>query len=262
MKNIFKYLFFLASFSLFSQTNYTCNKLDSLFLRNVDKYIGKDNFKNYYYTINNQLFKKNKDKTYNYKNLSLGKIHDIAIENPLQIVLLYKSFNTVVLLDNQLNEVQKIDFNSIDPFLTITTIGFGGQNKLWFFDNNSQKIGLYDLITSTIKFLSTPFKGVISKKMATYNFFYFINENEEYQSISIFGKIENLGKIPKNDDFCFIDDGKIIFTNNNLFFVYDLNLKTISKLDINEKSFEKFFFKDGILSIFTQNKIINYQINF
>lgn len=262
MKNIFKYLFFLASFSLFAQTSYTCGKLDSLFLVNADEYIGKDNFKNYYYTSNNQLFKKSKGKTYNYKNLSLGKIHDIAIENPLQIILLYKSFNTVVLLDNQLNEVQKIDFNSIDPFLTITTIGFGGQNKLWFFDSNSQKIGLYDLITSTIKFLSTPFKGVISKKMATYNFFYFINENEEYQSISIFGKIENLGKIPKNDDFCFIDDGKIIFTNNNLFFVYDLNLKTISKLDINEKSFEKFFFKDGILSIFTQNKIINYQINF
>ena len=144
------YLLLIVTFSLYAQTNYTCNKLDSLSLKKADKFIGKDNLQNYYYTQNNQLFKQSKNKTYNYKNLALGEIHDIAIENPLQIVLLYKNFNTVVLLDNQLNEVQKIDFNTIDPFLTITSIGFGGQNKLWFFDSNSQKVGLYDLISSSV----------------------------------------------------------------------------------------------------------------
>lgn len=247
---------------MFSQTNYICNKLDTLHFEKIDQFLGKDNFKNYYYLSNNELFKHNKNKTYNYKNLALGEIHDIAIENPLQIVLLYKNFNTVVLLDNQLNEVQKINFNSIDPMLTITAIGFGGQNKLWLFDSNSQKIGLYDLISSSIKFLSTPFKGGISKKMTTYSFFYFLNENDMYQSISIFGKIENIGTIPENDNFCFLEERKVIFTNDKLFFVYDFDLKTISKLDISEKSFQNFFFKDGILSIFTENKITNYQINF
>lgn len=262
MKNVLMYLLLIFTFSLYAQTNYTCNKLDSLSLKKVDKFIGKDNLQNYYYTQNNQLFKQSKNKTYNYKNLALGEIHDIAIENPLQIVLLYKNFNTVVLLDNQLNEVQKIDFNTIDPFLTITSIGFGGQNKLWLFDSNSQKVGLYDLISSSVKFLSTSFSEIISKKMATYNHFYFENKSNEYLSISIFGKIEKIGDIPPNEGFCFLNESKIIFTNNSLFFVYDFNLKTISKLDISKKSFQKIFFKDGILSIFTQNKIINYQINF
>jgi hypothetical protein len=252
----------ILSFSLFAQTNYTCNKLDSLKFKKIDKFIGKDNFQNYYYTSDNQLFKQGKNKTLNYKNLALGKIDDISIENPLQIVLLYKSFNTIVLLDNQLNEIQKIDFNLIEPFLTITSIGFGGQNKLWFFDSVSQKIGNYDLITSSIKFLSTPLKGNITKKITTYNLFYFVNENNEYLSISIFGKIQRIGNLPPNESFCFLDESKIIFTNSNSFFVYDFNLKIISKLDISEKSSQNFFFKDGILSIFTQNKIINYQINF
>ncbi|WP_320815813.1 hypothetical protein [Flavobacterium sp.] len=262
MKTALSYLFLIVNFSLAAQTNYTCNKLDSLSFEKAEQFLGKDNFQNYYYTSNNQLFKQNKNKTYNYKNIALGKIHDIAIENPLQIVLLYKNFNTVVLLDNQLNEVQKIDFNTIDPFLTITSIGFGGQNKLWFFDSNTQKIGLYDLITSSVKFLSTPFKGIISKKMATYNFLYFINYYNEYLSISIFGKIENLGSIPANDDFCFLDESKIIFTNNDSFFIYDFAFKTTSKLNVREKSIQNFFFKDDILSIFTDNKIINYQMNF
>lgn len=252
----------IITFNLSAQIDYTCSKLDSLKLKKIDKFIGKDNFQNYYYTINNQLLKQNNNKTYNYKNLALGKIDDIAIENPLQIVLLYKNFNTVILLDNQLNEVQKIDFNLIDPFLTITAIGFGGQNKLWFFDSNSQKIGFYDLITSSVNFLSTPLKGNITKKMSTYNLFYFVNENNEYLSISIFGKIQKIGNLSQNESFCFLDESKIIFTNNNSFFVYDFIFKSISKLTISEKSSQNFFFKDGILSIFTDNKIINYQINF
>ena len=98
----------ILSFNLFAQTNYTCNKLDSLKFEKIDKFIGKDNFQNYYHTSDNQLFKQGKNKTLNYKNLALGKIDDISIENPLQIVLLYKSFNTIVLLDNQLNEIQKM----------------------------------------------------------------------------------------------------------------------------------------------------------
>lgn len=262
MKRILTYLFLTFTISLYSQNNYLCSMLDTIHFEKIDQYIGKDNFQNYYYIFNNQLFKKELDATYDYKNLALGKIHDFAIENPLQIVLFYKNFNTVVLLDKQLNEIQKINFNSIDPLLTITNIGFGGQNKLWFFDSNLQRIGLYDLVSSSIKFLSTPFKGSISKIMATYNFFYFLNENNMYQSISIFGKIENIGVVPENNGFCFLNESKVIFTKDNLFFVYDFNSKTISKLNISEKSFQNFFFKDGILSIFTENKITNYQINF
>ena len=262
MSIILRYLFIIISFSLSAQTNYICNKLDSLQFRKINKFIGKDNFQNYYYLVNNELLKQNNNQTYNYKNLALGKIDDISIENPLQIILLYKSFNIVILLDNQLNEVQKIDFNSINQNLIITSIGFGGQNKLWFFDSVSQKIGIYDLITSSIKFLSTPLKGNITKKITTYNLFYFVNENNEYLSISIFGNIQRIGNLPPNESFCFLDESKIIFTNSNSFFVYDFNLKIISKLDISEKSSQNFFFKDGILSIFTQTKIITYQINF
>lgn len=262
MKVLTVSILLIFSLQMVGQTKYTCIKKDSITINKSANYIGRDNLFNHYYLINNELFKDNKDKTFNYKNFGLGEITDIAIENPLQIVLLYKNFNTVVLLDNQLNEVQKIDFNTINPNLIISSIGFGGQNKLWIYDSNSQKVGVYDLITSTIKFISTSLNGAISKITSTYNLFYFTNENNEFQSISIYGKIENLGHLPLNDNFCFLNENKIIYTTNNLFYVYDFNLKTISELNINEKSFQNFFFKDGILSIFTQNKIINYQINF
>lgn len=51
--------------------------------------------------------KKNNTQLWQYKNLSLGKITKIDLQNPLKIVLFYEGFNSVILLDNQLNEIQK-----------------------------------------------------------------------------------------------------------------------------------------------------------
>jgi hypothetical protein len=38
------------------------------------------------------------------------KITKVDLQNPLKIVLFYESFNSALLLDNQLNEIQKINF--------------------------------------------------------------------------------------------------------------------------------------------------------
>jgi hypothetical protein len=48
--------------------------------------------------------------TFVYQNFSLGKITKVDLQNPLKIVLFYENFNTVVTLDNQLNEIQKSQF--------------------------------------------------------------------------------------------------------------------------------------------------------
>ena len=58
------------------------------------------------------MFYKTKDhQSLEYKNISLGKITKVDLQNPLKIVLFYENFNTAVLLDNQLNETQKINFS-------------------------------------------------------------------------------------------------------------------------------------------------------
>ena len=76
-----------------------------------DIFLGFDNQKSIYSLKNNILTKNSDGITYQYNNLSLGKITNVDFQNPLQIVIFYKNFNTVVLLDNQLNEIKKIDFN-------------------------------------------------------------------------------------------------------------------------------------------------------
>jgi hypothetical protein len=46
-------------------------------------------------------------KILNTKSLFGKKITKVDLQNPLKIVLFYESFNSALLLDNQLNEIQK-----------------------------------------------------------------------------------------------------------------------------------------------------------
>ena len=109
-----------------------------------DQFLGYDPF-GFYYTIKNNVFSKiNTRDTLEYKNISLGKITKVDLQNPLKIVLFYENFNTVILLDNQLNETQKINFSeSTIPFV-VSAVGIASQNQLWIYNSMNQQLGLYD----------------------------------------------------------------------------------------------------------------------
>uniref|UniRef100_UPI00404AD2EE hypothetical protein n=1 Tax=Flavobacterium sp. TaxID=239 RepID=UPI00404AD2EE len=260
MKRFILLFFSIITLFVSAQNNKNAILIDSISI-NATEYLGKDNFDHLYYLKINELFKKNSEKEFNYKNVSLGKLAQVSFENSLQPLLLYADFNTVVVLDNFLNEVQRIDFNTISPFLKVSYIGFGGQNKIWFFDSMTQRFGVYNSINSSIVFISNPQKNEIKKIYSNYNFFYYVDADKNYYKISIFGKIKFLGKLPLNDSMCFLDASKIIYRLGNSLNILNLEDNTTSEIIINKKSFTNFFFKDGILSIFTPNKIINYQIN-
>ena len=106
------FLLFISSFSIvFGQNQMRAVvKIDSIRF-DGDEFIGYDSF-GFYYTLKNDVFSKiNQRETLEYKNISLGKITKVDLQNPLKIVLFYEDFNTAVTLDNQLNETQKINFS-------------------------------------------------------------------------------------------------------------------------------------------------------
>jgi hypothetical protein len=86
----------------------------------------------FYYTVKNNIFSKiGTRETFVYQNFSLGKITKVDLQNPLKIVLFYENFNTVVTLDNQLNEIQK-NFSESSVPIVATAIGIASQNQFWY----------------------------------------------------------------------------------------------------------------------------------
>ena len=111
MKNLIILFFFTTISIAFGQNQkLIAVKINSINL-DADQFLGYDQF-GFYYTIKNNVLSKTKDiQSLEYKNISLGKITKVDLQNPLKIVLFYENFNTVVMLDNQLNEIQKINFS-------------------------------------------------------------------------------------------------------------------------------------------------------
>ena len=225
-----------------------------------DVFLGFDNQQNNYSIKNNILTKNSETITYQYNNLGLGKITRVDFQNPLQIVVFYKNFNTVVLLDNQLNEIKKIDFNLKSTPVTLEAVALSSQNQIWIYDSISSKIGLYNVNTYAFKWISTMLENPISYYESDYTHFYWTDVNLNLYRISIYGTIEKLGIQSKFDSIQLTKNGNSIYQLENQLYYYDLTSKRSSKIAIDEKIISKFFFRDGILSIFTQNETTNYKI--
>jgi hypothetical protein len=254
-------LLFIGSFSIVIAQNLkpTAVRIDSIRF-DGDQFLGYDPF-GFYYTIKNNVFSKvgNLD-TIEYKNISLGKITKVDLQNPLKIVLFYENFNTVVILDNQLNETQKINFSENVIPIVASAVGIASQNQLWIYNSMNQQLGLYDYLNTIYKTISVPFTESIKNYFSDFNTFHWIDNKNNWYACDIFGRITINGKIPDFESIEIINKNQFIYSANGILIFQDLEKDQKTEIKIAEKSFKKFYYKDQILSIFTSEGITNYKI--
>jgi hypothetical protein len=243
----------------FSQQPILAEKTNTIILP-TETFLGFDNQQNYYSLKENVLSKTNSKQNFEYKNVSLGKITKVDFQNPLQIVVFYKNFNSVVLLDNQLNEIKKIDFNLQNNPINLEAVALSSQNQLWVYDGITSKIGLYSLLNGSNKWISTALEQPIKKYHSTYTHFYWLDSLNNFYAISIYGTIESLGSFPTFETIQLINDQVAMYSFENQLYYYEIKNNQSHNIKVAEKLVANFFFADGILAIFTQNEIINYKI--
>ena len=252
------FVFFMGKIA-FSQQPILAEKTSSIILP-TETFLGFDNQQNYYSLKENVLSKTNSKQNFEYKNVSLGKITKVDFQNPLQIAVFYKNFNSVVLLDNQLNEIKKIDFNLQNNSINTEAVALSSQNQLWIYDGITSKIGLYSLTNGSTKWISTALEQPIKKYHSTYTHFYWLDSLNNFYAISIYGTIESLGNFPNFETIQLINDQVAMYSFENQLYYYEIKNKQSHNIKVAEKLVANFFFADGILAIFTQNEITNYKI--
>ncbi|MBC2846354.1 hypothetical protein [Winogradskyella flava] len=189
--------FFIISFSAFAQEQIHISIKDSTTLK-ADKIFGVDTFGTLYYTAEDNTFhKKTKDTTITYTNFQLSEITSANAFNPLKINLFYQDFNTVIILDNRLAEVFKIDFNTVQPYKNVSFISTGYDNTLWIFNQDLQQLELYDYKTNKIRLKTVPVQSQILDLKSDYNNCYMLTENYLY----IYNYFGSLIAKHKNDGF-------------------------------------------------------------
>lgn len=249
----------LISFTAFAQTTLKIEKLDSL-TWDIDRYLGFDSQLNQYAIKDNVVFKRTKNEILAYKNVELGKIERVAFQNPLQLIVFYKEFNTLVLLDNQLNETKRIDFNLNPTLIQLEAMGLSAQNQLWVFDGNSNRLGLYATTSNQAKWITVPFSNPLLDYASDYTYFYWVDSQKRAYASSIYGMLSLLGCVPKYESIQLIDATTALYFMEQQLYLYEIAKGSSTKIEITENFVGNFFFKDGILAIFTQNKITNYKL--
>lgn len=224
----------------------------------ADAFSGRD-ASGFLYGIQNSTFFKTKDHIrLEYKNMALGNIARVDLQNPLRIVLFYADFNAVVMLDNQLNEIQRILFSEMEPAVNVTACGLASQNRLWIYDSLSQRIGSFDYIKGTMRFLTPPLE-LFAQYDTTFNSLRWRDSKGQLFSCDIYGEITAYGSVDHIGNIVFGDSGLYFFDNGALQFLeYENRIKT-SAVPLG-KTVKNFYLADGILSIFTGHEITNYKI--
>ncbi len=256
---VFYFLVFICG-SQYSQSQKLKLSLENEKKCLADVYCGFDNFRSFYFIKNNVFVKQSENQTWEYKNVPLGKITSVDLINPLQIVLFYEQFNTAVMLDNQLNEIRRINFSDINSTIVVSRISLSGQNQFWIYNAINQKLNLFDYLKSSLKELPVPIENNIKFSQSDFNTFYWIDDNNNWFSCDIFGKKSLLANIPAFDNIQIIDTEKLLFSNGQKLYFLNNKTQSIIEIEIVENSFGNFYYKDQILSIFTNQQIKNYKI--
>ncbi len=189
-----------------------------------------DNLGNIYLiTANNQLKKinGNGDSIGIFNDVKrYGNISSLDVSNPLKILLYYKNFATVVVLDRFLNIRNSINFRKKNIF-SVQTIAMSYDNNIWLFDEQDYKLKKIDetgklLLESTdfrMLFDSVPSPIQLTDKE---NFIYLYDPEKGFYIFDYYGSFKNRLTFLNWDNVAVSEKSIYGFVKNKLY-SYQLN---------------------------------------
>ena len=255
--HLLKYIVILFSISLFAQKRVEAQFIEKNPLK-ADQIVNVNQFDTQY-LINDNVFELSKlIGSIEYSNVQLGNITSANAFNPLKINLFYKDFNTVVILDNRLAEITKVDFNSVSPFRMVSHISTGNDNTIWLFNQNTQQIELFDYLTLKSRISTLPINGDILDLKSDYNFCWVMTKDH----ILLYNYIGSLIEKSPNEGYTqfSISRENIVLLRDNQLFFKSKNSKEIIPLELPELLINQFLVTNETLYIYDGEFLHQYHL--
>ena len=224
----------------------------------AEKLVSIDNFGTTYFIINDVFYKKDNTKILTYNNLQLSNLETANAFNPLKINLFYKDFNTVIILDNRLAEIFKVDFNTIQNYKNITHISTGFDNTIWVFNQDTQQLELFDYKTKTTRVKTLPVESEVLDLKSNYNNCWLLTEKYLYLYNyfgSLIKKVKNKGYTEMSES----NENIILKKGQSLFYLKKNEVNPISIL-IPNLLINQFFVTNETLYIYSNETLHKFQI--
>ncbi|HEV7621348.1 MAG TPA: hypothetical protein VGO09_06440 [Flavisolibacter sp.] len=183
-----------------------------------------------------------------------GRLYTLDVTNPLKLLLFYKDYSTIVILDRYLSSITSIDLpkNSI---LQPSAIGLSYDNNIWVFDEYDSKLKKIDMqgnkLLETSDFRSIFNHTISPQKIINDNGFVYLADTAN--GVLVFDNYGSFKKkiLVKNWQSIAINSNYVISTNNETVSFY--NTTTFLQTDRRMP-----FFKPYIHSYTSANKLITF----
>ena len=165
-----------------------------------------------------------------------GTLSSIDVTNPLKILLYYKNFATVVVLDRFLNIRNTINFRKKNIF-SVQSITTSYDNNIWFFDDQDYKVKKIDeegkLLQETTDFRmlfdSVPSPIQITDKE---NFVYLYDPEKGFYIFDYYGSFKNRLPFLNWTNVAVSEKNMYGFKNKKLY-SYELNSLTLKEYQLS-----------------------------
>lgn len=169
-------LFLLCTHVAFAQS-YQLQKQSS-FPLTAQKFIGVDKYDFIYFTHRNTLYKQKNNEHYEYRDIQFGVIESVDITNPLQPLLFFRDANSLVILDNRLNERKRIKFDNLRDQRNIDFASVANEQSVWLFNIDAQELEIYDFNRDKNIIKSLPITKEVVQMKSNFNFCFILVDNE------------------------------------------------------------------------------------
>tara|TARA_R110000850_G_scaffold203228_1_gene329528 strand:+ start:149567 stop:150352 length:786 start_codon:yes stop_codon:yes gene_type:complete len=247
MNYILSLLFFCLFTSLAAQGDGSISVIEKTPLK-AERFVGVDNFGAVYFIKDRTLFKQLNTEVFNFKDFQLGSIGSVDLLNPLKVTLFFPDYNTTVILDNKLNEIERISFAMEPPFLNIINATTANDTRLWVFNNDSQQLELYNYRNKNHQVLSRPLSETYVTHTSNYNFCFLLTE-EKLRIYNIYGSL--LESIP-NSKITHLSNNndRLIYKTGNELVLLSEKLSVKRTLTFDEIKIKDLFLSDEFLYIY------------
>lgn len=224
----------------------------------ADVFVGVDDFGAVYFVKDDIFYKKTEKVIFQHADLLLGELTHVNLLNPLEILLYYQNANTAVLVDNNLVEIERYNFNQIEPFRSTAYIGLAAENKLWIYNLNLQRLEIFGRHHQRNIPHSTPIEDDILGITSNFNYCW-IATSKSLRKYNIYATlieeypVEGLTAIEQdNENLIILKEKELLFLKKNASEAVPVKLPDIA--------IEQFYLKDEILYIYSNKVLYQFRI--
>ncbi|WP_073098582.1 hypothetical protein [Leeuwenhoekiella marinoflava] len=240
-------------------TAVTTTPLDTISHLKADQFIGVDSYGNFYYLKDRALYKKSKEKTIQFSDLRLGQISSVDLLNPLRITVFYAETNTVLILDNTLNEITRINFNESQSFRNVSHARTASDSRLWIFNTDLQHLELFDYQNNKVDSNFTPQPEIALAMASDFNTCWVLTEAYLYH-YNQYGSLLSKQKNEAISNLFLFDEKLFSMQADKLFIQLDKHPKWQLLKNLPQDS-NQFYLKAGNLYLYRLDSISIYKLN-